>query len=47
MSRPRWELNNKMDHRETGWGGMDWIDLAHDRDKRKVLVDRGMNLRVP
>jgi hypothetical protein len=28
----RWEDNIKMDLREIGWGGMDWIDLAQDRD---------------
>jgi hypothetical protein len=31
--RRRWEDNIRMDHRETGWGGMDWIDLAQDRDQ--------------
>jgi hypothetical protein len=31
--RPRWVDNIKMDLRETGWGGMDWIDLAEDRDQ--------------
>jgi hypothetical protein len=30
--RHRWEDNIKMDLREIGWGGMDWIDLAQDRD---------------
>jgi hypothetical protein len=30
--RRRWEDNIKMDLQEVGWGGMDWIDLAHDRD---------------
>jgi hypothetical protein len=30
--RRRWEDNNKMDLREIGWGGMDWIGLAHDKD---------------
>jgi hypothetical protein len=29
--RRRWVYNNKMDLREIGWGGMDWIDLAQDR----------------
>jgi hypothetical protein len=29
--RRRWEDNIRMDLRETGWGGMDWIDLAQDR----------------
>jgi hypothetical protein len=31
--RHRWEDNIKMDLRETGWGGMDWIDLAQDCDQ--------------
>jgi hypothetical protein len=31
--RPRWEGNIKMDLREVGWGGMDWINLAQDRDR--------------
>jgi hypothetical protein len=36
--RRRWEDNVRMDHRERGWSGMDWIDLAEDRDQRKALV---------
>jgi hypothetical protein len=36
-----------MDLRELGWGGMDWIDLAQDRDQRRALVITGMNFRVP
>jgi hypothetical protein len=36
-----------MDLREMGWCGMDWIDLAQDRDKWRVLVNMVMNLRVP
>jgi hypothetical protein len=35
-----------MDLRETGWGGMDWIDLAQNGDQRRVLVNTGMNLQV-
>jgi len=30
-----------------GWGGMDWCDLAQDRDMWWVLVNTAMNLRVP
>jgi hypothetical protein len=30
-----------------GWDGMDWIDLAPDRDKRRAFVNMVMNLRVP
>jgi hypothetical protein len=33
--------------REIGWVGMDWIDLAQDRDKWRALVNTVMNLRVP
>jgi hypothetical protein len=39
--------NIKMDLREIGWDGMDWIDLAHDRDRWRALVNTVMNLRVP
>jgi hypothetical protein len=35
-----------MDLREMGWDGMDWIDLAHDREQWKALVNAAMNLRV-
>jgi hypothetical protein len=42
-----WEDNIKTDLREIGWGGMDWIDLAQDRDQWRALVSTIMNLRVP
>jgi hypothetical protein len=45
--RHRWEDNIKMDLREIGWGGMDSIDLAQDRDQWRALVNTAMNLRVP
>jgi hypothetical protein len=45
--RCRWVDNIKMDLREIEWGGMDWIDLAQDRDQWRVLVNTVMNLRVP
>jgi hypothetical protein len=32
---------------EIGWGGVDWIGLAQDREKWKALVNAVMNLRVP
>jgi hypothetical protein len=45
--RRRWEDNIKMDLREVGWGGVDWIDLAEDRDRWRALVYTVMNLRFP
>jgi hypothetical protein len=41
----RWEDNVRMDLRETGWNGMDWIHLAWDSDQWKALVNTSMNLR--
>jgi hypothetical protein len=35
-----------MDLQEVGWEGMDWIDMAQDRDRWRVLVNAVMNLRV-
>ena len=45
--RRRWEDNIKMDLQEVGCGGMDWIDLAQDRDRWRALVNAVMNLQVP
>jgi hypothetical protein len=45
--RRRWEDNIRMDLREIGWGSMDCIDLAQDRDQWRALVNTVMNLRVP
>jgi hypothetical protein len=39
--------NTKMDLSGIGWGGLDWIDLAQDRDQWRALVNTTMNLRVP
>jgi hypothetical protein len=45
--RRRWVDTIKMDLGEIGWGGVDWIGLARDRDKWRALVNSVMNLRVP
>jgi hypothetical protein len=37
----------KMDFREIGWVGMDWIELAQDGDQWRALVNTLLNLRVP
>jgi hypothetical protein len=44
--RRRWEDGIKMDLREIGWGGVEWIQLAQDRDRWRALVNEVMNLRV-
>jgi hypothetical protein len=49
LGRPRRRLvdNIKIDLREIGWDGMDWIDLAQDRDQWRALVNTVMNIWVP
>jgi hypothetical protein len=49
LERPsrRWVENIKMDLREIGWGGMDWIDLAQDRDQCRDCLKTLMHLRLP
>ena len=43
----RWDDNIKMDLQTVGCGGIDWIELAQDRDRRWTLANTVMNLRVP
>jgi hypothetical protein len=45
--RRRWEDNIKMDLREIGFGDVNWIHLAQDRDRWRALVDMVISLRVP
>jgi hypothetical protein len=48
LGRPRhkWRHKSKIDLREIGWDGMDWIDLAQDRDQWRALVNTVINLGV-
>jgi hypothetical protein len=47
LGRPRrgWEDGIRMDLRKTGWGSVEWIQLAQDRCRWRVLVNTVMNLR--
>jgi hypothetical protein len=46
-TRRRWVDNIRMDLREVGWGDVDWIGLAQDRNRWRALVNWVFNLRVP
>jgi hypothetical protein len=45
--RRRWVDNIRMDHVEVGWGDVDWIGLAQDRNRWGALVNSVLNFRVP
>jgi hypothetical protein len=49
LGRPRcgWVDNIRMDLVKVGWGDVDWIGLAQDRDRWRALVNSVLNLRVP
>jgi hypothetical protein len=49
LGRPRrqWVDNIRMDLGEVGWGDVDWIGLAQDRNRWRALVNSVLNLRVP
>jgi hypothetical protein len=49
LERPRcrWVHNIKMNLREIGWDGIDWVDLDQDRDQWRALVRTVMNIRIP
>jgi hypothetical protein len=49
LGRPRciWVDNIKMDLREVGWEGRDWVDLAQDRNRWRAYVNAVIDLRVP
>jgi hypothetical protein len=49
LERPsiRWKDNTKMNLQEVGCGGMDWIELAQDRDRWRAVVTAVMDLWVP
>ena len=45
--RRKWVGNTKIDLQEMGWGSMEWIGVAQDRDRWRALTNLVMNLRVP
>jgi len=46
-TRHKWKDNIKIDPKNLGWGGIDSVDLAQDKKRRRTLVNAVMNLRVP
>jgi hypothetical protein len=46
-TRFRWEINIRLNVREVGWEGVDWINLAQDRNHRWGLLKTLINLQVP
>jgi hypothetical protein len=49
LARPRcrWVDGIRIDYREIGWDGVNWTDMAQERDQRRALVNTVLNLRVP
>jgi len=49
LGRPRrkWKDNIEMNLQEVGYGGMNWVDVAQDRDRWRAFVNAVINLRVP
>jgi hypothetical protein len=49
LGRPRcrWVDNIRMDLRQVGWGGVDWIGLVEDMNRWRALVDSVSDLQVP
>jgi hypothetical protein len=45
--RHRWVDNIRIDHGDVGWGDVDWIDLAKDRNRWRAHVNSVLNLWVP
>jgi hypothetical protein len=45
--RQKWEANIRMDLREIGWRGVDWIQVAQNRDQWQALMDTELNLWFP
>jgi hypothetical protein len=45
--RHRWENNIRVDLKEIGWEGVDWIHLAQDRDRWRAFVNTVMSFRIP